>query len=95
VTLPDAQQLRLVERADVFKRGERAATLTRTAAGIAFQYLPEWVANRRPAVATTLPVTPDPILYPGGGLPAYFSGLLPEGRRLGALLRAVKTSADD
>jgi len=32
---------------------------------------------------------------PAGALPSYFSGLLPEGRRLGALRRAVKTSADD
>jgi serine/threonine-protein kinase HipA len=32
---------------------------------------------------------------PGGALPAFFTGLLPEGRRLSALRRLVKTSADD
>src|SRR5438552_2279477 len=48
-----------------------------------------------PAVATTLPVTPEPLVRTGGAVPAYFAGLLPEGRRLGALRRAVKTSADD
>ena len=31
----------------------------------------------------------------GGALPPFFSGLLPEGRRLSALRAAVKTSADD
>jgi len=30
-----------------------------------------------------------------GAVPPYFAGLLPEGRRLSALRRAVKTSADD
>jgi len=37
----------------------------------------------------------EPVVRPGGALPAYFAGLLPEGRRLSALRRAVKTSADD
>ena len=35
------------------------------------------------------------MLRPGGALPAFFTGLLPEGRRLGALRRAVKTSVAD
>ena len=48
-----------------------------------------------PPVATTLPVTSEPLVRPAGALPSYFAGLLPEGRRLGALRRAIKTSADD
>lgn len=91
----DLENLRAVERADVFKSGARAATLTRTDDGVQFRYLPEWISAGNPPVATTLPVTSDPVLRPGGALPAYFTGLLPEGRRLGALRRAVKTSADD
>ena len=35
-----------------------------------------------------LPVTLTAVLRPGGALPAYFTGLLPEGHRLGALLVA-------
>jgi serine/threonine-protein kinase HipA len=89
------EQLRDVERADVYKSGERAATLTRTADGLEFRYLDDWIASVGPAVATTLPVRAEPVLRPAGALPAYFAGLLPEGRRLGALRRAVKTSADD
>ena len=91
----DLEQLRNVERADVFKSGARAAILTRTDGGVQFRYLPDWISAGNPPVATTLPVTGDPVLRPGGALPAYFTGLLPEGRRLGALRRAVKTSADD
>lgn len=89
------EQLREVERADVYKRGDRAATLTRTADGVEFRYLDDWIAAGGPAVATTLPVRAEPVLRPAGALPSYFAGLLPEGRRLGALRRAVKTSADD
>ena len=88
-------ELRRVDEADVLKQGRPAAVLRRTADGVAFSYLPEWIAGQGPAVATTLPVGPGEVLRPGGALPAFFTGLLPEGRRLGALRRQVKTSADD
>ena len=42
-----------------------------------------------------MPLSDIAQVRPGGGVPAYFSGLLPEGRRLGALRREIKTSADD
>lgn len=84
-----------VERAAVYKAGELAGHLTRTPAGVEFGYTSEWIANAGRPVATTLPVTPDPVRSVGGATPAYFAGLLPEGRRLTALRRAVKTSADD
>ena len=89
------EQLRGVEHADVYKNGLRAATLSRTASGVEFQYVAEWIDGGLPPVATTLPVRSEPVLRPAGALPSYFAGLLPEGRRLGALRRAVKTSADD
>lgn len=98
MTTPDSdnlEQLRAVEQADVYKAGRRAAALTRTANGIEFRYLKEWVHAGGPPVATTLPVGAEPVVRSGGALPSYFAGLLPEGRRLGALRRAVKTSADD
>jgi serine/threonine-protein kinase HipA len=98
MTHPDdanLEALRELDAADVFKAGRHAATLTRTGVGIEFRYLPEWTASEGPAVASTLPVSSDPVLTPGASVPAYFAGLLPEGRRLGALRRAVKTSADD
>ncbi len=91
----DLESLRLLPAADVYKTGQLAATLSRTPDGVEFRYHDAWVATGGPAVASTLPVTRDPITRPNGALPAFFTGLLPEGRRLGALRRAVKTSADD
>ncbi|MDT4914980.1 MAG: serine/threonine-protein kinase HipA, partial [Pseudonocardiales bacterium] len=71
----DLEHLRAVDQADVYKAGRRAATLTRTGAGVEFRYLPDWVDGGRPAVATTLPVTPEPVVRPAGAVPAYFAGL--------------------
>ena len=91
----DLETLRTVERAEVYKAGRLAATLTRTADGVEFRYLDDWLAANGSPIASTLPVGPGPRTRPGGALPAYLAGLLPEGRRLGALRRSVKTSADD
>jgi serine/threonine-protein kinase HipA len=84
-----------VIRADVHKAGRLAAHLTRTHDGVEFAYVADWVRNGGPPVATTLPVGTDIVRTTGGAVPAFFAGLLPEGRRLSALRRAVKTSADD
>ena len=91
----DLEAFRLVREADVYKSGELAATLARTPEGIRFTYLADWLDRHGRPIATTLPLTPVPLIRSGSGLPAYFTGLLPEGRRLGALRRLVKTSADD
>lgn len=93
---PDLEALKTVNRADVYKNGELAAHLTRGAAGeVAFDYTGDWVRNAGPAVATTLPVSPESVVSLAGAVPAFFAGLLPEGRRLTALRQGVKTSADD
>jgi serine/threonine-protein kinase HipA len=84
-----------VTTASVHKGGALAARLTRTPGGVEFAYTDDWVAAGGPPVATTLPVTTEPVLSVGGAVPAFFAGLLPEGRRLTALRRSVKTSADD
>lgn len=70
-----------VARADVYKAGKLAAHLTRTATGVEFAYTVDWLRNGGPPIATTLPVLPDAITTLGGAVPAYFAGLLPEGRR--------------
>lgn len=86
---------RHVDSAHVLKAGRLAATLTRTPDGITFAYESEYLDSGGPAVASTLPVTDEPLETAAGALPPFFSNLLPEGRRLTALRRAVKTSADD
>lgn len=81
--------------ADVYKAGVLAARLERYGGGTRFSYLPAYLASGRPAVATTLPLGEEPVLSAAGAAPPYFTGLLPEGRRLNALRRSVKTSVDD
>jgi serine/threonine-protein kinase HipA len=84
--------LKRVDVAGVWKWGVRAARLTREPTGIAFAYEPDYVG---PPVAFTLPRDVGVVRYAGGALPPFFSGLLPEGRRLSAIRNATKTSADD
>jgi serine/threonine-protein kinase HipA len=93
--MPRLEDLTRVEAADVFKAGRRAAALERKPPAVQFRYLPEYLHDPGQPVATTLPLREDPVLTVGGAVPPFFAGLLPEGRRLSALRRAVKTSADD
>ena len=83
---------REVRRAVVHKAGRPAANLTRGDGGVTFAYLSDYDG---PAVARTLPLGAPPVLTPAGAVPPFFAGLLPEGRRLNAVQRAAKTSADD
>jgi serine/threonine-protein kinase HipA len=46
-------------------------------------------------VAWSLPLGSQPFTAPAAAVPAFFAGLLPEGRRLTALRHSVGTSADD
>ena len=85
---------RTVQVADVLKAGRRAARLLRTENGIEFSYLESYLEDGV-AVATTLPLSSEPRFYRAGAVPPFFAGMLPEGRRLFALRREVKTSADD
>lgn len=89
-------ELRRVERAAVFKQGIRAGQLERRRDAVVFTYDGSYRQSGGPPIATTLPLNEDPVVtHAPGALPPFFSGLLPEGRRLAALRRAVKTSADD
>ncbi|MBT2554788.1 type II toxin-antitoxin system HipA family toxin [Arthrobacter sp. ISL-5] len=81
--------------ADIYKRGVLAARLERHDGGTKFSYLPGYLQQGGPAVASSLPLTAEPVLSAAGAAPPYFTGLLPEGRRLNALRRSIKTSADD
>ncbi|WP_237565327.1 type II toxin-antitoxin system HipA family toxin [Ornithinimicrobium cavernae] len=89
---PDPREVR---EAHVLKDGRPAATLTRVDGGVEFTYSTAYLESGGRAVATTLPLTEEPVRTVAGAVPAFFANLLPEGRRLTALRRAVKTSADD
>jgi len=90
VSEPDA-----LTRAHVHKNGRAAATLTHTGRGVEFRYGEAYLADGGHAIAASLPLTDEPLLTPGRSVPPYFAGLLPEGRRLSALRRGLKVSADD
>lgn len=93
---PALEALKDVVRADVYKAGALAGHLTRNAqGGTDFAYTEQWRAAGGAQIATSLPVTSAPVATAAGAVPPFFAGLLPEGRRLGALVREVKTSADD
>ncbi|WP_159501784.1 type II toxin-antitoxin system HipA family toxin [Microbacterium sp. 18062] len=83
-----------VRVADVYKNRVRAAELRRTDDATLFEYTADYLAAGLPAVASTLPLG-SAVGTPPGAVPAFFAGLLPEGRRLSALRRAIKASADD
>ena len=89
-------ELRLVERASVFKARTLAGSLERRKDSVVFAYSEAYLNSDRLPVATSLPLDEGPsVTHAPGALPPFFAGLLPEGRRLSALRRAVKTSADD
>ncbi len=82
-------------QADVYKQGVLAARLERHESGTRFSYLPEYLVTGGPAVAVSLPLSSEAVVTASGAVPSFFAGLLPEGRRLSLLRRAVKTSIDD
>ncbi len=90
---------RTVTRLDVYKGLARAGELRRTERGAVFEYAPDYVSAHRgdalAAVAFTLPVRAEAYEVHGVNVHPFFAGLLPEGLRLKALVRAVKTSEDD
>lgn len=94
MTVPEVDP-RTVSIADVYKADRLAARLTRSGSAVEFRYQPEYLAAPGRAVATTLPVSDEPVHTSSGSVPAYFAGLLPEGRRLTALRQRIKTSLDD
>lgn len=89
MSLPD---LRDVRRARVLKAAVPVARLSRVDGGVEFRYDDPHSGR---AVATSLPLSALPVMTVAGALPPFFTGLLPEGRRLTALQREVKASADD
>lgn len=84
-----------VQVAHVLKDRTPAATLSRVDGGVQFSYTTAYLGSGDRPVATGLSLTDEPVRTASGAVPAFFANLLPEGRRLTALRRSVKTSADD
>lgn len=84
-----------MDAADVFCGDQPAGRLRRRADHIEFSYRPAYVREGGRAAAVTLPLRDEPYRTPGGSVPAFFAGLLPEGVRLQAVIAACGTSPDD
>ncbi|MDO5533483.1 MAG: HipA domain-containing protein [Propionibacteriaceae bacterium] len=80
-----------VDDAHVLKDGRPAARLRRRGNSTVFAYDPTYDG---PPLGHSLPLSEERVT-PGRSLPAFFTNLLPEGRRLAALRSQVKTAADD
>ncbi len=93
--ISDASEAKAVDVADVFKRDVLAGRLRRMTDHVEFAYEPGYLRAGGRRVASTLPVRREPYRTPGGAVPAFFAGLLPEGARLQAIISGAKTSADD
>jgi len=92
----DLVDLKRVDKADVYQNRILTGHLERRSDGyVQFSYSDEFLQLGMPGIATSLPTSATPLIAPGGGLPAFFSGLLPEGHRLTVLKNATKTSLAD
>jgi serine/threonine-protein kinase HipA len=92
------EELKGVESLIVFQGDRPAATLTRTEHGSQFAYRDDFLTTLSPTdrgIATTLPPSKTPLSVVGDNVPPFFAGLLPEGARLSALIKILKTSASD
>ncbi|MBK9001018.1 MAG: HipA domain-containing protein [Myxococcales bacterium] len=92
----------IVNRVTVLRGEEKAGVLQRTPRGASFLYDGAYLARHRDdrgplrgAIALHLPLQTVPHEVVGTNLHPFFAGLLPEGARYAALLRAVKTSSED
>ncbi len=84
-----------IAAADVYKGETLAGRITQSSGEVEFAYTPGYLADGGPQIASSLPGREAPYRRSGGAVPPFFAGLLPEGARLDAVIRAVKTSADD
>ncbi|MEE9391642.1 MAG: HipA domain-containing protein [Planctomycetota bacterium] len=86
-----------IESLDVYRGHERIGSLFRTKKGADFQFTdPASIKDPKSCgLAFNIPFTENKVSVQGANLHPFFAGLLPEGLRLSALTRRVKTSADD
>lgn len=86
---------RAMDVAEVFCGDRLAGRLRRRRDHVEFAYLPAYLREGGRAVAVSLPLREKPYRTPGGSVPAFFAGLLPEGVRLQAVITACRTSPAD
>lgn len=80
----------------IYKNTDLAGILQRTTQGCELQLSPDFIKNSQiPYFSYCIPNNSPNIIIYGDNLPPFFAGLLPEGRRLNALISKIKTAKDD
>lgn len=85
-----------VNKLIIYKNLEIAGSLTRTEQGCELKLDNDFIKNTKTTYFSyCIPKNTPNIVITGDNLPPFFAGLLPEGRRLNALINKIKTSKDD
>ena len=81
-----------LRKAKVFYKDKLAGYVTETREGYIFQYVPEFLAEKKP-ISISLPPRKEP--YHSKELFAFFKGLLPEGWYLNIVSKTQKVDSKD
>ncbi|MCB0384894.1 MAG: HipA domain-containing protein [Bdellovibrionales bacterium] len=85
-----------IETLQVYKGKDLAGELRRTKKGCEFIYDKIFLSNPSDmGICFAMPKSQSSYRHDGVNLPPFFAGLLPEGLRLKALIKGLKTSEDD
>lgn len=85
-----------INELEIYKKKEFAGVLRRTEYGCEFELNSTFRNHSKEAYFSYyIPKDASKIIMQGDNLPPFFAGLLPEGRRLNALVDKIKTSKDD
>ena len=88
--------IKKISELKIYKNSEFAGVLKRTPQGCEFRLAENFITKTTvPYFSYCIKNTADPLIINGDNLPAFFAGLLPEGRRFNALVKKIKTSEDD
>ncbi|MBX3096362.1 MAG: type II toxin-antitoxin system HipA family toxin [Fimbriimonadaceae bacterium] len=83
------------EELNVLRGDTHVATLTREKSGVSLQFHSQVDTSMPPGIGFSLPPTDSTMYWQGDSLPPFFANMLPEGQRIIALFRALRTSLDD
>jgi len=89
------EDIRGLDQAQVYRGNELIGHIERTAHGAIFEFGPDEKPGETAGLGFRMPANQPRYEVTGVNLHPFFAGLIPEGRRLSALLDRVKTSADD
>ncbi len=85
-----------IDQLEVFRSSTLVGTLKRTEQGCELTYDHNFLENSQYSeLSYRLKKQDTPLNFQGVNLPPFFAGLLPEGLRLKALVKKIKTSEDD